>query len=149
MVFFTVTTCVWWLYFLYLSVLLAGKCHPRADVGYMLHYHVDGEISPRYDYRPNWTPLSPITITNCALGPSKSIRYSGDFVIVGFVIAGFVSTYFTVILPGFQCRSLQRGLRYSGCHCKSLVFIIKKAKIIITLIQTKKQASPLDLSFEI
>ena len=44
---------------------------------------------------------------NCALGPSKSIRYSGDFVIAGFVIAGlviagFVSTYFTGILPGFQ-----------------------------------------------
>ena len=49
---------------------------------------------------------------NFALGPSKSIRYSGDFVIAGFVIAGFiiagfiiagfVSTYFTVILPGFQ-----------------------------------------------
>ena len=34
---------------------------------------------------------------NCTLGPSKSIRYNGDF-----VIAGFVSTYFTVILPGFQ-----------------------------------------------
>ena len=28
---------------------------------------------------------------NCALGPSKSIRYSGDFVTVGFVIARFVS----------------------------------------------------------
>ena len=39
---------------------------------------------------------------NCALGPSKSIRYSGDFVIAGFVIAGFVSPYFTVILPDFQ-----------------------------------------------
>ena len=39
---------------------------------------------------------------NCALGPSKSIRYSGDFVIAGLVITGFVSTYFTVILPGFQ-----------------------------------------------
>ena len=39
---------------------------------------------------------------NCALGPSKSIRCSGDFVIAGFVIAGFVSPYFTVILPGFQ-----------------------------------------------
>ena len=47
MVFFTVTTCVWCVYFLYLSVLLAGKCHPRTDVGYMLHCHVDGEISPR------------------------------------------------------------------------------------------------------
>ena len=34
---------------------------------------------------------------NCALGPSKSIRYSGDF-----VIAGFILTYFTVILPGFS-----------------------------------------------
>ena len=39
---------------------------------------------------------------NCALGPSKAIRYSGDFVIAGFVIAGFVSIYFTEILPGFQ-----------------------------------------------
>ena len=39
---------------------------------------------------------------NCALGPSKSIRYSEDFVIVGFVMAGFISTYFIVILPGFQ-----------------------------------------------
>ena len=39
---------------------------------------------------------------NCALGASKSIRYSGDFVTVGFVIAGFVSTYFSVILPVFQ-----------------------------------------------
>ena len=60
---------------------------------------------------------------NCALGPSKSIRYSGVcfhifyfnsarlsyvvrysgvFVIAGFVIARFVSTYFTVILPGFH-----------------------------------------------
>ena len=47
MFFFTVTTCVWCLYFLYLSVLLAGKCHQRTDVGYMLHSHVDGEISPR------------------------------------------------------------------------------------------------------
>ena len=34
---------------------------------------------------------------NCALRPSKSIHYSGDF-----VIAGFVSIYFTEILPGFQ-----------------------------------------------
>ena len=41
---------------------------------------------------------------NCALGPSKSIHYSGDF-----VIAGFVSTYFTVILPGFQMF-----FRYNG-----------------------------------
>ena len=39
---------------------------------------------------------------NCALGTSKAIRYSRDFVIVGFVIAGFVSTYFTVILQGFH-----------------------------------------------
>ena len=38
---------MWCVYFLYLSALLAGKCHPRTDVGYMLHCHVDGEISPR------------------------------------------------------------------------------------------------------
>ena len=38
---------------------------------------------------------------NCTLEPSKSIRYSGDFIIAGFVIAGFVSPYFTAILPGF------------------------------------------------
>ena len=34
---------------------------------------------------------------NSAMGPSKSIRYSGDF-----VIAGCVSIYFTAILPGFE-----------------------------------------------
>ena len=44
----------------------------------------------------------PYSRVNCGLGPSKSIRYSGDFVIAGFVIVGFVSPYFTVILPGFQ-----------------------------------------------
>ena len=42
---------------------------------------------------------------NCELGVSKSIRYSDYFVIGGFVIAGFVSTCFTVILPGFQMLS--------------------------------------------
>ena len=45
--FFTVTTCVRCLYFLYLSVLLAGKCHPRTDVG----CHVDGEISTAHDFQ--------------------------------------------------------------------------------------------------
>ena len=39
---------------------------------------------------------------HCGLGPSKYIRYNGDFVIAGFVIAGIISTYFTVILSGFQ-----------------------------------------------
>ena len=46
---------------------------------------------------------------NCALGPSKSICYIGDFVIAGFVIARFVSTYFTVILPGFQMLFVVTG----------------------------------------
>ena len=46
---------------------------------------------------------------NCELGPSKSIRYSGYFVIAGFVITGFVSTYFTVFLPGFQMLLVTTG----------------------------------------
>ena len=46
---------------------------------------------------------------NCALGPSKSIRHSGDFVIAGFVIAGLVSTYFTVILAGFHMLFVLTG----------------------------------------
>ena len=56
---------------------------------------------------------------NCALGPSKSIRYSGDFVIVGFV-----STYFTVILPGFEILFVITGSFFiagfiiAECHCK-------------------------------
>ena len=33
---------MWCLYFLYLSVLIARKCHTRTDVGYMLHCDVDG-----------------------------------------------------------------------------------------------------------
>ena len=52
---------------------------------------------------------------NCALGPSKSIRYSGDF-----VIAGFVSPYFTVILSGFQ----NNVVRYNG------VFVIARSVIL-------------------
>ena len=43
---------------------------------------------------------------DCALGPSKSIRYSGDFVIEGFVIAGFFHI--------FYCNSA--GLSYVVCH---------------------------------
>ena len=43
------------------------------------------------------------------LGLSKSIRYSGDFVIVGFITAGFVSTYFTVILRCFQMMFIITG----------------------------------------
>ena len=49
------------------------------------------------------------------VGALGTIRYSGDFVIAGYVIAGFVSTYFTVIPSGFQMlfvitgSLLQRG----------------------------------------
>ena len=40
---------------------------------------------------------------NCVLGPSKAIRYSGDFVIAGFVIAGFVIAGFvSIYFTGFQ-----------------------------------------------
>ena len=49
---------------------------------------------------------------NCALGTSKSIRFSRDFVIAELVIAGFISTYFTVILLGFQMLFV-----IAGCHC--------------------------------
>ena len=42
---------------------------------------------------PIWG-IHSLTLIISWLGP---IRYNGDF-----VIAGFVSTYFTVILPGFQ-----------------------------------------------
>ena len=57
------------------------------------------------------------------LGPLKSIRYGGDFVIAGFVLAGFVSPYFIVILSGFQMLFIIKGLHYiagfiiAGCHC--------------------------------
>ena len=53
---------------------------------------------------------------NCALGATKSIRYGGDFVIVGFVTVGFVSTYFTVILLGFQ-NYVIAGFIIAGSHC--------------------------------
>ena len=44
-----------------------------------------------------WIQINP-------LGPSKSIHRSGDF-----VIARFVSTYFTVILPGVQMLFVTTG----------------------------------------
>ena len=60
---------------------------------------------------------------NCTLGPSKSIRSSGDFSIAGLGIARFVSTYFTVILLGFQfyvvrCNRAFVIARFviAGCH---------------------------------
>ena len=81
------------------------------------------------DHSPDW-PLHKQNIcysgaNNCALRLSKSIRYIEDFVIARFVIAGFVSTYFTVILLGFQMlfvirgSSLQvtAGFIIAGCHC--------------------------------
>ena len=37
-----------------------------------------------------------------------------QFVIAGFVIAKFVSIYFTVNLPGFQMLFVITGFRYSG-----------------------------------
>ena len=53
------------------------------------------------------------------LGPSKSIRYSGDFIIAGFVIVGFVSIYF------YYCNSARlSNVHYNGvfiiagCHCR-------------------------------
>ena len=54
---------------------------------------------------------------NCALGLSKSICYSRDF-----LIAGFVSRYFIVILPGFQMLFIigvfiKAGFVIAGCHC--------------------------------
>ena len=56
-----------------------------------------------------------VLAVNCALGPSKTMRYCGDFAIAGFAIAGFLSTYFTVIQSGLQMffvitgSSLKRG----------------------------------------
>ena len=48
---------------------------------------------------------------NCVLGPSKSICYSGDFVIAGFIIAGFVIAGF--VITGFVIV----GFIKAGCHC--------------------------------
>ena len=53
---------------------------------------------------------------------NQFVILSADFVIAGFVIRGFVSTYFTVILPGFQMLFVITGLvmaRFitAGCHC--------------------------------
>ena len=62
---------------------------------------------------------------NCALEPSKSIHYGGDFVIVGFIIEGFVSAYFTVILPGFRMLFIIMGLRYSGVRYSRVPLYLK------------------------
>ena len=68
---------------------------------------------------------------NCALGPSKSIRYSGDFVIARFVIAEFVSIYFTEILPGFQMLFVIAGFVKAGFHC-TLYFTINTLSSTVT-----------------
>ena len=66
---------------------------------------------------------------NCALGPSKSTRYSEDFVIAGFVIAGFVSIYFTVNSAGlsnvvrYNEVFVIAGYVIAGCRCLTLACI--------------------------
>ena len=63
---------------------------------------------------------------NCALGPSKSICYSGDFVIAGFVTA---AVCFHICYR--NSAGLSNVVRYNGvfvivwfviarCHCKTL-----------------------------
>ena len=46
------------------------------------------------------------------VGSVKIYSLKRDFVTAGLVIAGFVSTYFTVILPDFQ-----KLFVITGCHC--------------------------------
>ena len=48
----------------------------------------------------------------CTLGQSTSIRYSGDFVIAGFVMAGFYCN--SAGLSNVVRYNEERGLRYSG-----------------------------------
>ena len=67
------------------SVASASVCHFYSTLKSVVF--TDCEISDR--------PF--VLAVNCALGPSKTIRYSEDFAIAGFAIAGFVSTYFTAI----------------------------------------------------
>ena len=66
------------------SVASASVCHFYSTLKSVVF--TDCEISDR----------TFVFAVNCAFGPSKTIRYSGDLAIAGFVIAGFVSTYFTV-----------------------------------------------------
>ena len=67
------------------SVASASVCHFYSTLKSVVF--TDCEISDR----------TFVFAVNCAFGPSKTIRYSGDLAIIaGFVIAGFVSTYFTV-----------------------------------------------------
>ena len=65
---------------------------------------------------------------NCVLGPSKSIHYSGDFVKAGFVIGGFLSTYFTVsnsvgLSNVVRCNRVffVAGFIIAGCHLSLIV----------------------------
>ena len=72
------------------SVASASACHFYSTLKSVVF--TDCEISDR--------PF--VLAVNCALGPSKTIRYSEDLAIAGFAIAGFVSTYFTAIQPGLK-----------------------------------------------
>ena len=66
---------------------------------------------------------------NCGLGASKSNHYSGDF-----IIAGFVSTYFTAILPGFlEVFRFNGVFVIAGFHCikHSLLWAKNRIKSIL------------------
>ena len=65
------------------------------------------------------------------LGPSKSIRYSGDF-----VTAGFVCIYFTVILPGFHMLFV-----IVGCHCTDIAYKTSILSLFSADIKPSKEVS--------
>ena len=71
---------------------------------------------------------------NCALGLSKSIHDSGHFVIAGFVIVGFVSTYFTAILPSFHMLSIITGLHYSGLRYSRVPLYLSRVSLFTVIV---------------
>ena len=58
--------------------------------------------------------------SNCALGPSKSICYNKDFVIAGFIIAGFISTYSEVSLGAGNRQKSPPTLSEFTSYCRLL-----------------------------
>ena len=72
---------------------------------------------------------------NCALGSSKSIRYSGDFIIAGFIVFYCNSAGLSNVV---QCNGafIIAGFAIAGCHC----IYMHSPRLVQWLVQQKMYA---------
>ena len=80
-------------------------------------------ITPIHDYRPNWTPLSPIIICNNRLIITKHILFSNPDKIC------FIGFCFICSLKDFPCHVVQKGEATMDCDKDCDAFKASQVKL--------------------